>query len=500
MTLAATHVGAAEVAVQGEGRSFNTERGWLSARWGATLRQTLQTSQLGRMGYSGHTENAPALEGTLYVSRRFGFAATVEREAFSLVIDGAPGRGGALVAATVGPTLRLEVGRLRLEALAAYGFAQLPYFADPAAPALTPVARHAVMAGGRAAFQFSERGVVQVRAALPVYSVARVTRDDAGRSTGFEAGLGVSYAVWSTPRLVYALDADVLYLGDTFVTRTSRSIQQQRTRFGLGLRVSFRGPPPPPDPVYGELRAVVVDADSGGVLPGATVALEGVTGAPPRTTAQDGSTTFEDVAPGPVAVRAEVQGYIPGGAEAAVKVDETAVVKLLLRRVPPPQARVFVEVVHKLSGEKVAGAVVTAMGKDHLTSLGTVLLSDVPPGLLPITVRAPGFTEAEETVSVVAGDEARLTVSLQPTQVRALATIIGHVRDPKGRPIAALLSLPQAQISTRADETGAFLVRVVGGTYSVIVSAPGYVTQTRTVNVKDADQIIFNITLRPSRR
>jgi hypothetical protein len=42
-------------------------------------------------------------------------------------------------------------------------------------------------------------------------------------------------------------------------------------------------------------------------------------------------------------------------------------------------------------------------------------------------------------------------------------------------------------------------MRVPGGTYSVIISAKGFITQQKSVTVKDGDQAIFNVDLFPGR-
>ena len=66
-----------------------------------------------------------------------------------------------------------------------------------------------------------------------------------------------------------------------------------------------------------------------------------------------------------------------------------------------------------------------------------------------------------------------------------------------GRPVSAELEIPQAKIKTRADAKGAFSVTLPAGSYSVNISAPGYIAQTKNVTVRDGDQAIFNVDLHP---
>ena len=100
--------------------------------------------------------------------------------------------------------------------------------------------------------------------------------------------------------------------------------------------------------------------------------------------------------------------------------------------------------------------------------------------------------------SVVAGQSSAVTVALVKEAARIPATIIGRVRSTEGgKPVAADLELPQAKIRTRAAADGTFTFEVVGGVYTVNISAPGYRSQSKSVTVKDGDQAIFNVDLHP---
>ena len=55
----------------------------------------------------------------------------------------------------------------------------------------------------------------------------------------------------------------------------------------------------------------------------------------------------------------------------------------------------------------------------------------------------------------------------------------------------------EAGIKAKADARGGFVFRLAGGTYTVTISAKGFVTQTKQVTVKDGDQAIFNVDLQP---
>jgi hypothetical protein len=74
----------------------------------------------------------------------------------------------------------------------------------------------------------------------------------------------------------------------------------------------------------------------------------------------------------------------------------------------------------------------------------------------------------------------------------------GQVRSARGgKPVRAQLEIRESKQAISADETGAFSVQLPGGKYTVRIAAPGFITQTKTVIVRDGDQAIFNVDLSP---
>jgi hypothetical protein len=158
---------------------------------------------------------------------------------------------------------------------------------------------------------------------------------------------------------------------------------------------------------------------------------------------------------------------------------------------------VVVTVLDKQTGRPVSKAVVSANGRAlPVSPTGQVELPELPPGPLALAVSAPGYQPASEVASVVRGKTAAVGVELLREAVQLPATLSGTVRSTQGgRSVPALLEIPQAKIKTRATAEGAFTVRIPGGTYNVIISSPGFLTQTKTVTVRDGEQAIFNVDL-----
>jgi uncharacterized membrane protein len=89
-------------------------------------------------------------------------------------------------------------------------------------------------------------------------------------------------------------------------------------------------------------------------------------------------------------------------------------------------------------------------------------------------------------------------VTLVPEKKRVPATVSGQVRSARGgKPVVAQLEIRELKQTIAADEGGAFSVQIPGGKYTVRISATGFVTQTKTVTVRDGDQAIFNVDLAP---
>src|SRR6185369_5423916 len=124
-------------------------------------------------------------------------------------------------------------------------------------------------------------------------------------------------------------------------------------------------------------------------------------------------------------------------------------------------------------------------GTVHAGADGSFTLDEVGPGPVQVKATLKGYKPAEEVVSVPPEGEAALV----------LASMRGQVRTLRGKPVSAVLRIPEAQISTRTGSDGRFTVRLPGGKYTVVFEAPGYVRQTKTVEVADGDQAIFYVDL-----
>jgi uncharacterized membrane protein len=140
-------------------------------------------------------------------------------------------------------------------------------------------------------------------------------------------------------------------------------------------------------------------------------------------------------------------------------------------------------------------------GKELRTdAAGKTQVGNLPTGPVLVKVSAPEFQPVEEAAVVVGGKESEMSVPLAPIKRLGYATVSGRVRSTQGRPLIATLVIPTAKVRTRTDAEGGFSLKLKPGTYRIIISGKGHLTQTKSVTVRDGEQAIFNVDLFPRSR
>jgi carboxypeptidase family protein len=131
---------------------------------------------------------------------------------------------------------------------------------------------------------------------------------------------------------------------------------------------------------------------------------------------------------------------------------------------------------------------------------GSFAITRVGPGPISIRVEATGYKAGDEAAVIPPEARATVQIKLQKEGVKALATLRGIVRSKSGHAVPASLRVVEADVKARASLNGHFALRVPGGHYTVVIEAPGYISQTKVVDVADGDEAIFNIDLHPAAR
>jgi hypothetical protein len=269
------------------------------------------------------------------------------------------------------------------------------------------------------------------------------------------------------------------------------SIRQGAHQVGLGLRASVakqaeRGLLP------GRVRGVVT---RGGTPVGAGV-LVLAAGIGRASTDASGAFAFRSP-PGPLTLRAERDGAAP--VEKTITVPPDAEVEVALD-LPGPTGPGRILGVVRDGAAPVAGVAVTAPGLAPVRTGedGTFQIPAAGPGLVPLTLRRSGYVTAEEVVAVPPQGESTVELALRRVLARPMATLRGLVRTRAGKPLSARLHVLEADLAATTGSNGEFSVKVPGGRYRITLEVPGYIPQTKAVEVADGDQVIFNIDMHPA--
>lgn len=476
-------------------RAVSKEEAWeLRLQYGIVSRSGGLTDSGPGLTYTGITPNDLALRGWLwFLFDVVGVGLSLEREAFALYDNGVRVTGGGLLRAHIGPTGRLRLGPVRLEALAGYAFHQLPDFGSTtSAPTFMTGSRHAIMLAARALLDL---GPVTIEGRFE-YPLALATTNAAGASMpmpGFTVGGGVRLALARTGKVVWGAMADASYSTDNAPRNTA---YQSLIRAGLALDLQWKDEP---IVIRTGTVNVGVKGPDGKPLGRAIVSLETPSGPLSPPLDETGHAILADVLAGHVTAHAKLDGYEPADAEGDLAVLNTLALDLTMQKTPPKVGGLVVMVTDKITRAPLPN-VSMKMGDQTYTTddAGKVVIHDLNPGPVNLAFNADGYQPGSEAASIVAGVDSTVEVGLLSAKKRELATITGLVRSGRGgAPIQANLEIPEAKIKAKANAVGAFTFKVVGGTYTVNISGKGFLSQTKQLIVKDAEQAILNVDLQP---
>jgi hypothetical protein len=279
--------------------------------------------------------------------------------------------------------------------------------------------------------------------------------------------------------------------GSTLTTR------QDVIRAGAALDVQWKDPSLEKDVTTGTVEVRV--RSETGPLANAVVTVD--SGAMHRTVTTDaeGLGSLADVSAGEVVAVGTLVGYERVETRASLNAADTVTLELTMKKEKPKFGGLAIRVVNFDGKVPVAGASIDVNGKSVSTdATGALMVEGLNPGPVSIKVTAPGFTTGEDAASVVAGVNSEVVITLVPEKKQVPATLSGQVRNARGdKPVAARLELKELKQTVSCDESGQFSLQIPGGKYTIRISATGFVTQTKTVTVRDGDQAIFNLDLAP---
>ncbi|MEK7703891.1 MAG: carboxypeptidase regulatory-like domain-containing protein, partial [Myxococcota bacterium] len=118
-------------------------------------------------------------------------------------------------------------------------------------------------------------------------------------------------------------------------------------------------------------------------------------------------------------------------------------------------------------------------------------------GLVQVSASAPGYRPAEQTVPRGAANEVKsVDFALQSSSEEAKGQIRGSIKDSRtGRAVKAQILIPSLGQKVKLEEDGTFNAEVKAGRYQVLISARGYVTQKKEIEIRAGDVVILNVDL-----
>ncbi|HET6344498.1 MAG TPA: carboxypeptidase regulatory-like domain-containing protein, partial [Myxococcota bacterium] len=184
--------------------------------------------------------------------------------------------------------------------------------------------------------------------------------------------------------------------------------------------------------------------------------------------------------------------------------------KVVEHEVAPPSARVRIDgvVLDAVSGAPISTAHVHVDSFEPVLAVdenaGTFSLwpLDAGDGLLKITASALGYASEVQAVRRRASPEPQhLVFKLSALDVVAAGVLRGAVRNAAtGGPLAdARVYIPAKHESVALADDASFSTTLKAGTYEVLISQRGFVTQKKTLRLRANDVVILNVDLIPAR-
>jgi len=130
---------------------------------------------------------------------------------------------------------------------------------------------------------------------------------------------------------------------------------------------------------------------------------------------------------------------------------------------------------------------------------------ELPPGRYVLSVQSAGYRSQTKKLRMKPGKEYRVDFRLQPVEekqaIPQLGTIAGSVMSKDGRPLAAIISFPEAGIpDVKTDPaTGVFQKELPAGKYQVSFRSQGYEQRGKKVKVSAGKEKRVEIRLSPKK-
>jgi len=242
--------------------------------------------------------------------------------------------------------------------------------------------------------------------------------------------------------------------------------------------------------VPGTIAVEVFDSETNEYVLGEANPYVEVDGEPVESDDSSGLFLYIGAEAGTYTVKAFADGYDAETTDVVLAESEIKVVPLYLDPSQPTLGAVHVTVTDAQTSAPIAGATVVLLTlqdvpvQDAVTDAsGVCVFADVVPGGYRVTGSAAGYVEGSQETAVSAGGVSQVGLMLGPIP----ATVTGVVTDKAtSDPIeGAQVALLATKASTETNSEGLYVfANVMPGFYDLTVSAEGYETDARNIQVK----------------
>ncbi len=255
------------------------------------------------------------------------------------------------------------------------------------------------------------------------------------------------------------------------------------------------------DSTAGALMGKVTDGASGAAVAGATVSVSGADTAS-VTTATDGSYSLRNLSAGTITITVTKPNYNTVTATATISTGVTLNFSPALYATGSTVGGTSLTGVIEDSSSKlpVSGAVVDVDGLSATTdSSGKFTVANLATGSFTASVTASGYTGATLTGTLASGVNNTGTILLtQSTGGVTTSTVSGVVTDASNNsPIAgATVRIKDTTLSAVTGNDGSYSIGNISATqFSVLVSAPGYISQSGNISLSAPGNVTANAAL-----
>ncbi len=170
---------------------------------------------------------------------------------------------------------------------------------------------------------------------------------------------------------------------------------------------------------------------------------------------------------------------------------------------PPPQKPgvVIGEVLDARTGKPVWNAMIRVEGQEASSQAvspqdGGFRTFGIPAGDQVLFVAADGYDAARSELKVPAGGQVKVVVKLKTRAAVPPGTLRGSIKDTRGRKVkGATILIPALDKTIQVPGSGSFSLTLKPGEYKVIISAPRFRTQRKSIRIQEGDTVILNVEL-----